>query len=511
MRIKRLDITGFKSFMDRVVFSFDDGITGVVGPNGCGKSNVVDAIRWSMGEQSAKNLRGRGMEDVIFNGSETHAPLSMAEVTLTFSVDAGRRMLPETLAGLPEVSVTRRLFRSGESEYQINKTTCRLLDVTELFLGTGVGHQGLFDHRAGSGGTDCQLSPRGPAHLHRRGRGRHQVQGARRAAERKMEYTQQNLLRVNDIVVELEKRLDSLERQARRAEKYKRLKAEMREIELHAASHRWLELHASKKLIEAQVANFSADERATYDAVIALEERIATRRNALEAGTAELEALAASVYTLQAQAQLDEQNVGHWTADLAATQGRVELAEAELTTALERKASAEQDKANGLLELDPHGRRFERRRGDAAGQRRGAAPRHRAARRHRDAPRAGAQWPGRTGDPRREPRRGSVEPRAAQDRPGCPRRPPRRRAGRAGRRGGAAGGRPPRGARPRGAAPGRRARVDPAPRRRRADAAARARDLRRERGDGHRLARRAVGQAQSAVVAGRDSAQLRRV
>src|SRR5881628_1833064 len=107
MKIRRLEITGFKSFADRVVFSFDDGVTGVVGPNGCGKSNVVDAIRWAMGEQSAKNLRGRGMEDVIFNGSESTPPLSMAEVTLTFQVDPGDALAPQ-FAGLPEVSVTRR-------------------------------------------------------------------------------------------------------------------------------------------------------------------------------------------------------------------------------------------------------------------------------------------------------------------------------------------------------------------------------------------------------------------
>ncbi len=138
MRIKRLDITGFKSFMERAVFQFDDGITGVVGPNGCGKSNVVDAIRWVMGEQSAKNLRGRGMEDVIFNGSESKAPLSMAEVSLTFKVGETDQLAPQ-YAGFPEITVTRRLFRSGESEYLINKTVCRLLDVTELFLGTGVG------------------------------------------------------------------------------------------------------------------------------------------------------------------------------------------------------------------------------------------------------------------------------------------------------------------------------------------------------------------------------------
>lgn len=354
MRIKRLDITGFKSFMDRVVFSFDDGITGVVGPNGCGKSNVVDAIRWSMGEQSAKNLRGRGMEDVIFNGSETHPPLSMAEVTLTFSVGEGD-VLPETLAGLPEVSVTRRLFRSGESEYQINKTTCRLLDVTELFLGTGVGTRAYSIIEQGRVGQIVSSRPEDRRSFIEEAAGITKYKARRKAAERKMEYTQQNLLRVTDIVTELERRLDSLERQARKAEKYKRLKAEMRDIELHAASHRWLELHASKKLIETQVSNLSADERATFDAVVALEETIAQRRVEIEKGAAELEAMSAEVYALEAQAQLDAQNLGHWSEDLSATRARVAAADAELATALERKTVAEQDKADGLRELDRMG------------------------------------------------------------------------------------------------------------------------------------------------------------
>lgn len=233
MRIKRLDITGFKSFMDRTVFTFDDGVTGVVGPNGCGKSNVVDAMRWCMGEQSAKNLRGRGMEDVIFNGSEAHAPLSMAEVTLTFSVDEGD-VMPETLAGLPEVSVTRRLFRSGESEYQINKTTCRLLDVTELFLGTGVGTRAYSIIEQGRVGQIVSARPEDRRTFIEEAAGVTRYKARRRAAERKLEHTQHNLLRVKDIVSELGKRLDSLERQARKAEKYKRLKSEMRDIELIA-------------------------------------------------------------------------------------------------------------------------------------------------------------------------------------------------------------------------------------------------------------------------------------
>ncbi|MEW5741235.1 MAG: chromosome segregation protein SMC [Myxococcota bacterium] len=354
MRIKRLDITGFKSFMDRTVFGFDDGITGVVGPNGCGKSNVVDAIRWSMGEQSAKNLRGRGMEDVIFNGSETHAPLSMAEVTLTFSVDPGD-VLPETLAGLPEVSVTRRLFRSGESEYQINKTTCRLLDITELFLGTGVGTKAYSIIEQGRVGQIVSARPEDRRTFIEEAAGVTKYKSRRRAAERKLEYTQQNLLRVNDIVAELGKRLDSLERQAKKAEKYKRLKAEMRDIELHASSHRWLELLAKKKVLDDQLSHLSQDERDALDRVKAMEADIGARREALEADAQALDALSAEVYALESQVQLDAQNVKHWQEDLSATTQRVEAASHELAEVIERKAQAEREKAEGLAELERMG------------------------------------------------------------------------------------------------------------------------------------------------------------
>src|SRR5437868_9541141 len=136
MRIKRLEIVGFKSFCDRTVLSFDEPVTAVVGPNGCGKSNIVDAIRWCMGEQSAKHLRGKAMDDVIFNGSDTRKASGMCEVSLTFEND-GR--VPIDYLAFSEITVTRRLFRDGTSEYLLNKTPCRLRDITDFFLGTGVG------------------------------------------------------------------------------------------------------------------------------------------------------------------------------------------------------------------------------------------------------------------------------------------------------------------------------------------------------------------------------------
>src|SRR4051812_20991928 len=133
MKIRRLEISGFKSFADRVVFSFDDGVTGVVGPNGCGKSNVVDAIRWAMGEQSAKHLRGRSMEDVIFSGSESRPPTGMAEVSLTFQNDG--RLIPPQYAGFGEITVTPPPFPTGGGGYENNKAARPLVHNTEVFLG----------------------------------------------------------------------------------------------------------------------------------------------------------------------------------------------------------------------------------------------------------------------------------------------------------------------------------------------------------------------------------------
>jgi chromosome segregation protein len=349
MRIKRLDICGFKSFMDRSVFSFGEGVTGVVGPNGCGKSNVVDAIRWVMGEQSAKNLRGRGMEDVIFNGSETRAPLNMAEVSLTFKVEAQDVLAPQ-YTGFPEVTVTRRLFRNGDSEYLINKTICRLLDVTELFLGTGVGTKAYSIIEQGRVGLIVSSKPEDRRTLIEEAAGISKYKARRKAAERKMEATGQNLLRVTDIVQELDKRMDSLSRQAKKAEKYKRLKAQMRDIELHAAAHRYLELQAEAKVLQARIENSGSDERESLERVRQLEQTIEQRRGALEDDARALQVLADEVHALGSHVQLDDQNLAHWTRDEQETSARLEEAQAELALLVQR--ATEPPEASSAREVE---------------------------------------------------------------------------------------------------------------------------------------------------------------
>ena len=328
MRIRRLDITGFKSFMDRAVFTFDEGVTGVVGPNGCGKSNVVDAIRWVMGEQSAKNLRGRGMEDVIFNGSETKPPLSMAEVSLTFEVDPRDQLAPE-YAGFGEVTVTRRLFRSGESEYLINRTSCRLLDVVELFLGTGVGTRAYSIIEQGRVGLIVSAKPEDRRSIIDEAAGVTKYKSRRKSAERKLEATEANLLRVADLVSELEKRLDSLGRQAKKAEKYRSLKARIREIELHQASHRLLGLLAEQKHLQDAIAALGETEQAALQRVRGLENEVESRRAKLEADGQALQTLADEVHGLDTQTRETEQALAFWRADLAAAGAAESAATAE--------------------------------------------------------------------------------------------------------------------------------------------------------------------------------------
>src|SRR3954464_2585466 len=257
MRIKRLEICGFKSFVDRTVLTFPDPITSVVGPNGCGKSNIVDAIRWVMGEQSAKHLRGRAMDDVIFAGSESRGPAGLAEVSLTFDArampgDAEAGGVAWGAAGPEEVVVTRRLYRGGESEYLLGGVPCRLRDIVDFFLGTGVGTKAYAIIEQGRIGFIVSSRPEDRRGLIDEAAGITKYKVKKRAAERRMESTRQHLLRVSDIIGEIEGRLRSLRLQAQKAERYKRYKAELKDLDLWSAAQRYLGLLAEEKSLAAE-------------------------------------------------------------------------------------------------------------------------------------------------------------------------------------------------------------------------------------------------------------------
>ena len=263
MKIKRLDIVGFKSFVDKTTFEFADGIIGVVGPNGCGKSNIVDAIRWSMGEQSAKQLRGRSMEDVIFGGSETRKPLGMAEVSIAFSNDEG--LAPAAFREYAEIVVTRRLYRNGDSEYLINKTPCRLLDITELFMDTGVGTKAYSIIEQGKIGMVLNAKPEERRFLIEEAAGVTKFKARKKSALRKIEATRHNLERLNDIISEVRRQTNSLKRQAKKAERFRTLRDELRGIETGVAYDRYRDLLAGigdKTSLEKQHQNMVEEKAA---------------------------------------------------------------------------------------------------------------------------------------------------------------------------------------------------------------------------------------------------------
>ncbi|MDT8422569.1 MAG: chromosome segregation protein SMC [Desulfuromonadales bacterium] len=240
MKIRRVDIVGFKSFVDKTTFEFNDGITAVVGPNGCGKSNIVDAIRWTMGEQNAKNLRGKLMEDVIFGGSESRKPLGMAEVRMTFDNTDGNG--PPAFNEYAEISVTRRLHRNGDSDYLLNNTPCRLLDITELFMDTGGGARSYSIIEQGKIGMILNAKPEERRVLIEEAAGVVKFKNRKKAALRKIEATRQNLLRLSDIISEVRRQLNSLNRQAKKAERYRTLREELKGIETRFALEKFLEL-----------------------------------------------------------------------------------------------------------------------------------------------------------------------------------------------------------------------------------------------------------------------------
>lgn len=229
MRLKKLDIYGFKSFADRTQITFDQGITGIVGPNGSGKSNISDAVRWVLGEQSAKSLRGGKMEDVIFNGTQKRKKLGYCEVTLTFDNEDRALNIDYT-----EVAVTRRLYRSGESEYKLNGSACRLKDIVDLFRDTGIGKEGYS--LIGQGRIDEILSAKSEdrRQVFEEAAGIVKYKARKNEAERRMSNTTQNLTRVEDILEELNSQLEPLAKQSEQARRYITLREELKTLELNA-------------------------------------------------------------------------------------------------------------------------------------------------------------------------------------------------------------------------------------------------------------------------------------
>ncbi len=372
MMLKRLTLLGFKSFADKVEFEFDRGITCVVGPNGCGKSNIVDAIKWVLGEQSAKSLRGSQMQDVIFNGSGTRKPSGMAQVDLTFD-NNDRKLAVDT----DEVVVTRRLFRDGTSEYIVNGHDVRLKDVREMFLDTGVGFNAYSIVEQGHIEALLQANPQERRHIIDEAAGISKYRVRVKECERKLERTDQNLLRVNDILEELQRRLRSVKVQAGRAKSWQEYTTRLKELrslyvlneyrkyaaeleqrskEVQIAREQSLGVHsriaaqdadaatldASIVQLDARISAVESDLQIAASSVDTQRERIAQTHRRMQEGHEALDAARRQALAAKAQRQVlagkvltQRAQLGELDGESAALSERIEAMQAEDRAAVE--------------------------------------------------------------------------------------------------------------------------------------------------------------------------------
>lgn len=350
MHLKSLEIQGFKSFPERTIIEFHQGVTAIVGPNGSGKSNVTDAIRWVLGEQSVKTLRGARMEDIIFTGTQSRKAMSFAEVTMT--IDNQDQKLPYEFT---EIQVTRRLYRSGESEYLLNKTHCRLKDIVALFMDTGLGRDGYSI--VGQGKVDDILSHRSEDRrkIFEEASGIVKFKTRKEDAEKKLFNTDQNLLRINDIIQELSEQMEPLSEQAVAAKKYMNLRDELKEIEIAFILDQvdklvtsGLESEQEKKILEddleKQQAVLSAmreDNRKSIDDLHSLDENLETKRT--EINNASLKAT-----DLAGEAALSSERISQLRERIVQGEQQIEESRESLQL-LENDISGRQKKLDTLL------------------------------------------------------------------------------------------------------------------------------------------------------------------
>jgi chromosome segregation protein len=341
MKLKRLEINGFKTFPEKSVLDFSAGITCIVGPNGCGKSNIVDAMRWVMGEQRVKTLRGKKMEDVIFNGAQGSAPVGMAEVSMLLTADGGG--FPGSYAECSEVMVSRKIFRDGESEYAVNGIPCRLLDVREFFMGTGIGARTYSLVEQNSVATLVEAKPEERRQFIEEAAGVSKYKSRREAAMRRMDQTQQNLLRVHDITREVKSQLNAVSRQAKRAEQYKVVKQQIRDAELALTLQLYSDLldeNRDREQVSAVV----------RDRQLGLETQIEAGEASLHGlkmevldEEARLSGMQESLYRLRSDIQAKEQGIGHATQKASELSARrlKELAEVETVRSKQQESLTE--------------------------------------------------------------------------------------------------------------------------------------------------------------------------
>ena len=336
MRLKSLRLHGFKSFADATEFTFDPGVTAFVGPNGCGKSNVVDAVRWVLGETSAKALRGGEMADVIFSGTDKRKPLGMAEVALTFAD------CEDTLdTDFNELALTRRVFRDGKSEYRINDKLCRLKDIQGMLMGTGIGRTAYSIMEQGK--IDMLLSsrPEDRRNVFEEAAGITKFKIQKREALRKLDYTESNLVRVSDIMQELTRQRDSLQRQANKARRYRELLDDLTMLDTHLAHRQFRELEAERAELRTSVESLQASEETCRREIEERSGELSSKREELQGMEAQFHELAQQQMTLRSRIQNSRDRMGFNTERGEELKGFIQQNEAAIEETAAKMAAQE--------------------------------------------------------------------------------------------------------------------------------------------------------------------------
>jgi chromosome segregation protein len=337
MYLKSLEVHGFKSFADPTLIEFHRGVTAIVGPNGCGKSNVLDSIRWALGEQSAKALRGAQMQDVIFNGTDYRKPMGMAEVSMTFADCEG-------ILGVDfhEVRITRRVFRDGGSEYEINKTPSRLKDIHQLFMDTGIGRTAYSIMEQGKIDQIISSKPEDRRVVFEEAAGITKFKSQKKEALRKLEQTEANLIRVSDIIKEVRRQIGSLQRQANKARRYREYHERLRYLEIRLGLRRMVELKGGLEEVETRLAAVIRESGGIEEVIAADEQALRVKREELAALESELRQLENQRSTTQGEIERIRQEIQFHEARIGELEGLIEKNRAEIAAAGEKQKIQEQ-------------------------------------------------------------------------------------------------------------------------------------------------------------------------